>query len=37
MLRDGYDQDSARHFTLAALNEVLRGWGSRRVVGAEET
>jgi hypothetical protein len=36
MLSDGYDQESARHFTLDALNEVLRGWGSRRLVGVEE-
>jgi hypothetical protein len=36
MLADGYDQESARHFTLAALNEVLREWGSRRQVGADE-
>jgi hypothetical protein len=36
MLTDGYDQESARHFTLEALNEVLRDWGSRRVVGEVE-
>ncbi|GIL41268.1 hypothetical protein TMPK1_35050 [Rhodospirillales bacterium TMPK1] len=36
MLSDGYDQESARHFTLEALNDVLRGWGARRVVGANE-
>lgn len=36
MLEDGYDQESARHFTLDALNEVLREWGSRRQVSQEE-
>jgi hypothetical protein len=35
MLSDGYDQESARHFTLDALNDVLRAWGSRRVVGTD--
>lgn len=36
MLEDGYDQESARHFTLEALNDVLRAWGSRRAVGTSE-
>jgi hypothetical protein len=36
MLEDGYDQESARHFTLDALNDVLLQWGSRRQVGMDE-
>jgi hypothetical protein len=36
MLADGYDQESARHFTLDALNDVLRGWGARRTISVEE-
>jgi hypothetical protein len=35
MLSDGYDQESARHFTLEALNDVLREWGALRVVGED--
>lgn len=32
MLDDGYDRDSARHFCLDDMNQVLRGWGARRLV-----
>lgn len=36
LLDEGYDQESARHFVLDEINEVLEGWGSpRRVEGAE--
>lgn len=28
LLADGYDRDSARHFVLDDLNEVLAGWGA---------
>lgn len=35
MLDDGYDADSARHFVLAALNEVLAEWGCRKRVTGE--
>jgi hypothetical protein len=30
LLEQGYDVDSARHFVLGAMDEVLRGWGVRR-------
>lgn len=30
LLADGYDVESARHFTLEALNEALAEWGSRK-------
>lgn len=30
LLADGYDTDSARHFVLDAINEVLAEWGCRR-------
>ncbi len=29
---DGYDEASARHFVLAAINEVLSNWGSSRLL-----
>lgn len=35
LLDEGYDRDSARHFVLDDLNEVLREWGVRRDVGAD--
>lgn len=37
LLEDGYDQDSARHFVLDDINQVLEDWGcSRRLdVNAE--
>lgn len=37
LLAEGYDGDSARHFTLDALNAVLAEWGGRRRVGREES
>jgi hypothetical protein len=36
LLADGYDHESARHFTLDALNEVLRAWGARHSVGEHD-
>ena len=35
LLADGYDQDSARFFVAAEIDEVLESWGSRRRVGDE--
>lgn len=32
MLSEGYDRESARHFCLEPANQVLRGWGARRLV-----
>jgi hypothetical protein len=37
LLADGYDVESARHFTLDALNAVLAAWGRRRRLGSEES
>lgn len=36
LLDDGYDVDSARHFVAEEMDEVLRGWGSRRKIDPEE-
>jgi len=36
LLAQGYDQDSARHFVAAAMEEVLAAWGVRRRLAAEE-
>ena len=33
LLRQGYDQDSARFFVAAEMDEVLGGWGATRRVG----
>jgi hypothetical protein len=30
LLDQGYDQDSARHFVLGAMEEILAAWGVRR-------
>jgi hypothetical protein len=30
LLEQGYDQDSARHFVLGEMEEILAGWGVRR-------
>jgi hypothetical protein len=30
LLDQGYDQDSARHFVLDGMEEILAGWGVRR-------
>ncbi len=31
LLAEGYDADSARHFVLEAMNDVLRAWGAPTV------
>lgn len=36
LLDEGYDLESARHFTLDAINEILAEWGARRRVGQED-
>jgi hypothetical protein len=36
MLTEGYDTESARHFVLDEMNEVLGGWGVRRRLGDDE-
>ena len=36
LLNEGYDSDSARHFVLDAMNDVLRIWGSTRLIDADE-
>lgn len=36
LLRDGYDRESARHFTTEQINAVLADWGARRRVGEDE-
>jgi hypothetical protein len=36
MLDDGYDIESARHFCLDPINDVLAEWGSPRQVSGEE-
>lgn len=37
LLADGYDVESARHFVLDTMNEVLADWGCRRQIsGAAE-
>jgi hypothetical protein len=35
LLAQGYDRDSARHFVMAEMEEVLRGWGVRRPLGED--
>ena len=36
LLKQGYDQDSARHFVLGEMEEILAGWGVRRRLSEEE-
>jgi hypothetical protein len=36
LLTQGYDRDSARHFVAGEMEEILRTWGARRALGAEE-
>jgi hypothetical protein len=35
LLADGYDRDSARHFVAADIEAVLKGWGVRRGLSAD--
>jgi hypothetical protein len=34
LLGQGYDRDSARHFVVEEMTDVLRGWGVRRPLGS---
>jgi hypothetical protein len=36
LLKQGYDQDSARYFVLDDMNAVLTDWGVRRELGTED-
>lgn len=36
LLDEGYDSDSARHFVLEDMNEVLRSWQSTRLLDSDE-
>jgi hypothetical protein len=36
LLQQGYDRDSARHFVAQEIDAVLREWGVKRRVGAED-
>ena len=36
LLDDGYDSDSARHFVLDDMNDVLRSWQSTRFIDPNE-
>jgi hypothetical protein len=36
LLNEGYDQESARHFCLDAINTKLTGWRATRYLNAEE-
>lgn len=36
LLRQGYDQDSARFFVADAINATLTDWGARRRVATED-
>jgi hypothetical protein len=34
--KEGYDEDSARHFVAAEIEGVLHGWGVRRRLAAQD-
>lgn len=36
LLREGYDQPSARHFVISEIEAVLAAWGVRRRLTAED-
>jgi hypothetical protein len=36
LLRQGYDQDSARFFVAAAMEEILGGWGVTHKLASED-
>lgn len=36
LLAQGYDRDSARHFVAGEMEAVLKEWGVRRQLGAED-
>jgi hypothetical protein len=35
-LDEGYDRDSARFFVVDEMNDVLKGWGAKRLVSDED-
>jgi hypothetical protein len=36
LLREGYDQDSARHFVADEITAILESWGVRRPLSSED-
>jgi hypothetical protein len=36
LLAQGYDAESARHFVLAEMDEILKGWGVRRTLSDDD-
>jgi len=36
LLAQGYDRESARHFVMEAMTEVLKTWGVRRMLGESD-
>jgi hypothetical protein len=36
LLQQGYDQDSARYFVAAEIEDILNGWGVRRRLASED-
>jgi hypothetical protein len=36
LLAQGYDRDSARFFVAEEMDAVLKGWGARRSLGADD-
>jgi hypothetical protein len=36
LLAQGYDLESARHFVLAEMDEILKGWGVRRTLSDDD-
>ena len=36
LMTQGYDRDSARHFVGDEIEAILKGWGARRGLGAED-
>jgi hypothetical protein len=36
LLREGYDQDSARYFVAAEITTILESWGVRRPLSSDE-
>jgi hypothetical protein len=36
LLEQGYDAESARHFVLAEMDEILKGWGVRRMLSDDD-
>ena len=36
LMTEGYDRESARHFVVDEIEQVLQGWGARRRLGADD-